>query len=432
MALKDIVDVEITADLPGVTRQGFGLLLILSAHTRYPDRIRQYADPSGLLADGFLVTDPEYVAVQRAFQQEPRPARVGLARRERVPTMHWTITPAPFNATRYNMTVAGRAVSVLSDANATAPEIALLLKTAIDLFALPLTTAVVGNTLTITANVAGAWFQVAVENEQRLALMQDQVDPGVAADLAELQLLSNDWYAFQLLTASKAELVAAAAWNEANGKLFSAYTQDADVLTNGAGNVALALRTASYFRTVPSYHADNGAHFATGVFGQLLPMDPGSETWAFKLIRGVTPSALTEQQQLNLKLNNVLHYVSVGGQGITLEGKTSAGEWIDVIRFRDWLIARIQERVVDVKRRRRKVPYTDAGVTGLAGEVRAQLQEGETAGGLDPARPFTITQARVADQPKADRDARVYRGIRFSANLAGAIHATKISGSVTA
>ena len=49
-------------------------------------------------------------------------------------------------------------------------------------------------------------------------------------------------------------------------------------------------------------------------------------------------------------------------------GKTGGGEWIDVIRFRDWLQNDMQVRVVNLLIVNPKIPYTDNGI-GLGKEL---------------------------------------------------------------
>ena len=113
---------------------------------------------------------------------------------------------------------------------------------------------------------------------------------------------------------------------------------------------------------------------------------------------------------------------------VTTFGITASGEYVDITRFIDWLDARIKERIFGVLANNAKVPYTDAGVDLMRGQVLAQLQQGITAGGLaaDPAP--TVQAPLVADIDPADKANRNLPDITFQATLAGAIHQLEISG----
>ena len=60
---------------------------------------------------------------------------------------------------------------------------------------------------------------------------------------------------------------------------------------------------------------------------------------------------------------------------------TLSGEWIDVIRFRDWLKADMQTRVFQVLKSNRKVPFTDSGIGLVEGAMERSLKEGQDIGG---------------------------------------------------
>ena len=55
---------------------------------------------------------------------------------------------------------------------------------------------------------------------------------------------------------------------------------------------------------------------------------------------------------------------------ITQNGKVAAGEWIDVIRFRDWLQEEITVNVFNALVNSDKVPYTDDGIAIIETQIR--------------------------------------------------------------
>lgn len=51
-------------------------------------------------------------------------------------------------------------------------------------------------------------------------------------------------------------------------------------------------------------------------------------------------------------------------------GVVSGNEFIDTIRFRDWLQIRMQERLAALLTGTDKIPYTDDGIARIEGQVR--------------------------------------------------------------
>ena len=127
----------------------------------------------------------------------------------------------------------------------------------------------------------------------------------------------------------------------------------------------------------------------------------------------------------------------MGSTGLVQGGKVRAGEWIDVIRFRDWLKNDMQLRILNLKVKRPKIPYTDKGIGLVHNQVIASLKEGRRRGGIaedqynseEELIPGYITSVpKAADLTDEQRHSRTLEGVKFSALLAGAIHVTKVEG----
>jgi hypothetical protein len=435
LPISDIVNVAITSESSHVTQEGFGVPLVLSPTPAWVERTRSYTDLAGMVIDGFGTTSPEYKMVAELFSQKIRPVKVIVGRCANKPTQRFAVTPNVTNSTGYKLKVNGTEVLYTSDASATAAEIIDGLKAAIDLLGLAITTSNQGpNTfLRIVANTAGAFFSVEPSELGKLEVVQDHADPGLAADLAAIKLENNDWYDVKHLFNSKLCIEAIAGYIEANGKIFIAQTQDTTVATTakaGTDDVAESLQASAYARTALIFHPKTDAFADGGWAGRCLPLQPGSETWKFKTLAGVPAVTLTSTQRANLKAKSCNFYETVGGVNITEEGVVSAGEFIDVIRFRDWLVARMQERIFGTLTSVNKVPYTNKGVATITADVRAQLQEGVDAGGLSDDPAPTAQGPKVQNVSNADKVGRVLNNVKFDAVLAGAIHAVNLSGTV--
>lgn len=436
MPLNDIVDVTITTDSARVKQAGFGIPLILSATAAFAERVREFAEAADIVAAGLPATSPEYLAAQAMFSQNPRPPKVLIGRATRLPTQRFIVTvKSVLNTTAYKLKVNGTEVTFTSDATATTDEIRTGLQGAINALGLALTVnnEIGTSDITITANVAGAWFRIEVTTPTLLGIVQNHADPGAAADLTELKAVNNDWYGLMCLFPSAAYVAAIAGWAEANDKIFIQQTQDSPVPDTAAGgtDVGSTLATAAYMRTALIYHPDNGAFVDAAWMGKCLPLDPGSETWKFKTLSGVAATQLTGAQVTNLKAKNANYYYAVGGVNITADGKVSGNEWIDTIRGRDWLEARMAERIFGTLANAAKVPFTDKGIGVIEADVRAQLREGVAVGLLSDNPMPTVTVPKAADSSATDKANRILRGLTFSATLAGAIHEVRITGRVS-
>lgn len=289
-----------------------------------------------------------------------------------------------------------------------------------------------GTYVACTAAVAGELhsYEFVTEN---VTLSDVTTDPGIATDLAAVFAYDPDWYGLALDSNSSLEAQAAAAWVEANKKLMTVQSADASTYDGSSiTDLFYVLKAAAYARTGTYFVKSIGTNWlAAGILANRLPADPGSDTWKFKTPAGVSSYTLTDSQRTALLAKNANIFTVVGGIAITEDGKSAAGEYLDVTRFIDWLGARIQERVFYVLANTPKLPYTDASVDLIRGEVLAQLAEGIRVQGLagDPAP--TCTAPKVADVSTVDRAARFLPDIEFTGRLAGAIHSLEIAGALT-
>ena len=81
-----------------------------------------------------------------------------------------------------------------------------------------------------------------------------------------------------------------------------------------------------------------------------------------------------------LEEENLNYYVPCAGRDITRDGKMIGGEWVDIIRFRDWLKNQMQIRIYELFVKHPKIPYTDAGIVLVQNQMEAVLAEVEAFG----------------------------------------------------
>lgn len=303
-----------------------------------------------------------------------------------------------------------------------------------------LATVVVGggetDTITVIADVAGGWFSLGVVPSD-LSIFQSHTDPGVAADLAAIQVVSDDWYALVTLYNSDAYVSAAAAWIQAQSKMYFPDVNDTRAVntTGGAGgsaDILDALHSSAYSRTSGIYHWRPSDMLAAGWLGSRLPYLPGSDDWKYAQVEGPIPNNLTSTQRANLRARkaNTLQTV-VAGATFMWEGTVASGDFIDNTRGFDWLQDDMSKAVLGALLNAKKVPYTNAGIALIENEVRGSLARAVSNGILtnDPAPVVTVP--KVSDVSTAQRALRILPDIKFSANLAGAVHQVVISGVIS-
>ncbi len=239
-----------------------------------------------------------------------------------------------------------------------------------------------------------------------------------------------------------ADVQAAVAWAEAKEKLFAFEYED---------YANCPVRNFSYYRSFGMYSGDpdgygegespaENRYAALAWMAKCFGYDPGTETWHLKELAAVVPSALSAVQKKELEEKHLNAFLRYAGCNCTIGGYTLAGEWIDVIRFRDWLKAEMQANVFGALKTNRKVPYTDAGIGLIEGKMEETLKKGQDIGGIAPTEydtdgnvvsGYTVTVSQAADLTEAERKSRRLKGCRYTARLAGAIHAVEIEGFLT-
>lgn len=428
--LNDVVSVAITSVASKVTQAGFGVPLILSHSAAWVERVREYATLTAVQTD-FATTTPEYKQASKVFSQEPRPPKLLIGRAALKPTQRYAVTPVPLNSYTYRMKVNGVEVSFTSDASATITEVIAGLKAAIDALALPITVTDQTTFMRVVANTAGAFFSLSA-TDSNIGLAQDHADPGVATDLAAIVLERADWYGLLTHFNSKAYVEAAAAWIEANKRLYVVASCDSamrNTVSSGTDDVGESLKALAYKKTALIDCAGAEDFPDAGAIGKCFPYTPGEETWKFKTLSGVPVFSYTATQRSNLRAKNVNFYETTSGVNMLEEGYSSSGDYIDFVRYLDFLEARIQERVFSKLSTAKKVAYDDDGIAIISTEVKGHLASDQDREVLNAG--WSVSVPKLATIPLADKSTRILRNVTFSAVYAGAIHSVQINGTVS-
>jgi len=442
MSLDSLVQVSIVAQTAGISRQGFGTPLIAAYHTVFPERVRTYTNPADMLTDGFTAGHQAYLAAQAIMSQVPAPPSFKVGRLAETPNAHVeTLVATPQALTKYLVDLADKDGTITtfeytSDDTPTDAEIHGALLSAINADASLEVTASGGTSdLVLTADNAGEVFSLRAYDEgggHLWARTATNADPGMATDLAAILAADGDWFGLAIDAPSEAIINATAAWAESNRKLFGFTTGDTDAITTavGGGDVIDDQKTAGRAFVFGAYSDRPYEHLAAGWMGRIFPRDPGAQTWAYKTIRNVSAVPLTATHKTNLEAKNGNWYAEVAGRNITFEGKTGAGDYIDVTRTIEWLKARIQEEEYLLLANAEKVPFTDLGIAGVEAKIRGPWAEGVANTALND--DLTVVVPLAANVSAADKTSRTLTGVNFSGTVQGAIHKLVIQGTVSA
>ena len=248
------------------------------------------------------------------------------------------------------------------------------------------------------------------------------------------------WYVACAAGIDENELQSCAEWTEAHTKLF-AYTflSDKDpvdkIFFRSHGWCGL-VKDNQDPKDIPQ--SNNYLHVAATARGLSFPA--GSETWAYQSVAGVIPSELSSTLLKELEDGHSNWIESKAGRTITMNGQTRSGEWIDIVRGRDWLQNDMQLRIFNLLLMRSKIPFTNAGIALVENAMIASLKAAQERGIVAPDEydedenyipGFIVNMPNIMSLSSTEKASRNLKGCTFTARIAGAIHAVTVNGVLT-
>jgi len=427
MDLSSLIQINISLATVTPSRANFGTPLCLGYHTKFNENYRDYTSLNGMLSDGFTVNDQTYKLAASVFSQNPRPATVKVGRLPAPATAHTSILDlnSMFTGSSVQFTLVSPEgveldvdVPYNTSAAATAGVVAALSSSVMSAS---------GDTVVFTAPSNGP--RLFVKDITGFGDFTDTTgDWGYDTQLGVILNETSDFYGVFIDVNSPTNIADVAAWTLSNNRLFGASPQ----VTNPADYTATAnaLKSASNDRVYSLVTKnDPEAYGAAGLASLMFTKDPGSENWAFKTVRGLSADNWTASNLVTFATDNSNTYTTTNGVSFSYSGVLHSGEWIDVRRGIDWFEARLAERLLALQLNNDKIPYTDAGISMVANELRGQLAEAVTKGLFDEGWTVTIPKASAATT--ANKGIRKLVDVEFSATLQGAINTITITGKVS-
>jgi hypothetical protein len=440
--LNGYITVTINVADTSVTRAGFGVPMIMANHAFFSDLIRTYTSAADMVTDGFPTGHPAYLAAAAVFAQNPRPTSVKVGKRATLCAQVVHLTPSAVAVTTYTVVVKTQAgvattISYTSDATPSATEITGGITTAWGVAAPSGVTCTDDTTKNIIVNTTdGQYFALYAytnnpsDGTTPLWTRDEQTaDAGIATDMAAIIAADNNW---DILICADiqdgAGIAAAAAWAETNGKYFAASSPDEDILGAGAGDVASVLAALNYNYTSIIHTRRPDQHPEAAWIGKEAPYTPGSGTYAYKTLSGITAATYTATQLTRLATKRCNYYLSLAGVSHTYPGKLCSNRFIDIQRTIDWLGPEIQANIFEAQVNNRKIPFTAAGFAIIEKCIRQAFDQGVANGAFsaDAGYKYTVTMPALSAVSSANKTARHLPGITATAALAGAVQTIAI------
>jgi len=254
-----------------------------------------------------------------------------------------------------------------------------------------------------------------------------------AAALTTLRTTYDAFYAVTIESREKADLNAVGTWANSNKKFFFGGTDD---LT--------ALDSRNVDREAYLIHDNSDTDYPECAWvGKVIPKTPGSATYKWKILTGQNASNFTSTQLNTIRTNNGQALQSQKGAIYTNEGKTTSGEFIDIIHGQDWVEDQMVTDLLALFLKNDKVAYDDVGIGQVEGVIRDVLKRAGDNGIIaravseadmeksdDKEYIYQVTVTSRSDSPTNERANREYNGISFVYTTAGAIHKVTVTGYI--
>lgn len=441
MNISSIISVAVSVRNRTPSLLAFGVPLILAYTTvgASGGLVRSYRDLDAVYSDGHALNSAVYRAAKAIFAQSPRPPVVKVGRRPTATTQqidflatNTTVGKKYYIVVESNGTEYTAEYTVITDDDAT--DIATGLKAALDALSIPnLTTAISSTKLRCTCGLAGGLLRY-TRVSPYLTVAETSTVGTLLDDYAAVILQDPAFYCVVVAdNHNESAISAMCGIVETQERIFVTDTFDSECVDPGDSDDIFSTAKGQLYSHSYIQHSKNIAEFAAlALASTRLAAPPGSDTWAFKALRGITPSEYNATEQGALEAKNGNFYTTVAGLPNTFWGKTPSGEYMDVTRGLHALVASIQGNVYTLLSNSPKVPFTNVGIALVKGEVRSALKKHsqEPYNFLDPGT-LVVTAPDVSAVTPEDKAARNLEGITFGGTIQGAIHTTGVTGNLS-
>lgn len=433
--ISEVVNVNVKVQAATITRAGFGTPLIAGYHTHGGGpRVATFTSIADMLTYGFAATDVLVRAAGILLAQSPKIPSFKVGKCLLPATQKVNFTPTDTTVgTVYSIKFTKPDGTTATATYPVAPSDTLTLITTglqAAVAALSLATSQTNHATNfdVTATAAGTYFDMGITGP--LSVHDITVDPGIATDLAAINLEDPNWYGLGLDVNGEAMVAAAATWVLANGKWAEFDTIDTACGTSSTSDIGSTLQTATNTRCGLNFGANLLHYTGIGAMGVHFSTSPGRATLNLKKVAGVAVPFTNATQRGYFKAKRINFLVTFQGLNVYLWGTFASG-YADNQRFLDALTAGMGEDLFAYLANNDKIPFTDLGGDGVRSTISATLA-GFTPFAIDDKKPIVVSVPPVDTISSIDKGNRLLSGTTFSAQLTGAIHEIKsVDGTIS-
>ena len=433
-----IVKVNITLRTATISKAGFGVMMFLSAHKAFGERVRSYSSLSAV-AEDFGENDEAYKAARMYFSNTPAPDTLKVGRIDGDSMLSPQAAGDAGVEYSITITVGGEnyTFDYLSSGVETEQTVASALAGEISNEA-ELTGKIVvslensGETIQIKEGTHGFTVKVSDNIGNELNTTESYVEALTACTDED-----GDYYALATSARSKADVKAIAANVETMSRVYIVALADTNALvtlSDGSTDTFAELAELSYTRTAGIYSQIANEDYPECIYwGHNATYSPDEQAvvWDSLELSGVPLArdgqnkVLTETQRNALDARNISYVARTAAGNRIIGGKMVGGEWIDNIQNADCIEARVTEslELLFLNQKGKKVVGGNAGLLQCKASITSALE------------PFVASQAidvYEVDTKDAQIDfrTRTVTNLKFNAILTGAILRAVVNGSL--
>ena len=271
--------------------------------------------------------------------------------------------------------------------------------------------------------------------------IESSVDQSTTQEKVE-STLTDGWEFATLISATSLDSVVLANAIDSYGRKLAVLGMDVNLSTAKVSDIE-SITDAPFYgnertvvflanREVGSNEKYKGVGALVGALGNL---QPGSITWKFKKLKGITATQVNGGVVAKATEIGAIMYVYKAGTAQTSEGLSTGLEYIDNLHSDDWVRAEIESSIQNLLQTTDKLPYGAQGIAQLEAAVTTVLRTATENGIIlvDPetnAGDFTVLAGSREEQAASDIASRSYKGLSFDYTRAGAIHDVTVHGTI--
>lgn len=453
-----IVQVDITLNTTGSTREGFGLPLFIANTDAFPERVKTFSSLEDMMATVPAFASPTnavYKAALKLWQQTPKVTQFSVGRRdmqyllsiENAPQAGQSFAVQLSGSNDGGVTIVNSTVSVNATSGQDAGDIFTALQTAIQndaTFGSMVTAAISGTDdlsrlLIKTVDADNVFVKASVATNSPITNQASAMD-NPADFMRRIREYDDTWYFVALEERNSQTIIDMSNLIGAMRKLFFTATSlqaatQGTVLTNATDWVAKLAQDKHPRVVVLWHHTAESDYPEMAYIAYGAPYDAGSISWSNAQLDGVGYSQQVNGRPLNagqkaaLETRNCNYVDFDGGLSVVRHGKVSNGQWIDIVRGADWLQYDLTTALRDllVNQKGGKITYDDRGITRVRQVIESSLERAVARNFLTS---YVVNVPRAKDISIELKRNRILKDVTFSGILAGAIDDVDLKGSV--